>query len=95
MDKEIKEIIDKIKRWCDLALDDNCNTIMYKYELVSILDYITNLEQEIEEKKNIITKLSNKLNMIKENIDTLSKERMLDIIEYYTGFWGKPNNLGE
>lgn len=45
MNGEIKEILEKIKNWCDLALDDNCNTIMYKYEFVAILDYITNLQE--------------------------------------------------
>ena len=46
MNNEIKKILERIKNWCDLALDDNCNTIMYKYEFVAILDYITNLQKE-------------------------------------------------
>lgn len=42
----MSESLDRIKKWCDLALDNNCSTTMYKYELVDILNYITNLEQE-------------------------------------------------
>lgn len=46
---------------------------------------------ELKEKDEEIQRLNNKLDMIKKNINTISKEQILDIIENYTGFWGKPD----
>ena len=59
-------------------------------ELVSEIEQLNS----IINKKNIeITILKNKLDMIKNNVDDLikrkDKQAILDIIEIYTGFWGK------
>lgn len=61
---DLKEILKRIKNWCDLALDDNCNTIMYKYELVAILDFITNLQQI---NKNLTNSLNKKIDYKSRN----------------------------
>ena len=55
-------------------------------------------EIELENMKTIECKdlkqqnkiLNNKLNMIKHNIDKLNKEKILEIIDNYTGFFGIP-----
>lgn len=52
---------------------------------------IFSLKKELEEVKQQNKIFNNKIYMIKEHIDTMSKEEILYIIENYTGFWGKHN----
>lgn len=42
----------------------------------------------IDSKQKEIEILNNKLNLIKDNIDTITKKEILNIIENYTGFFG-------
>ena len=46
------------------------------------------LKKEIERLSKNNTILENKLNMIKENIETIDKKTIIEIIDNYTGFWG-------
>lgn len=61
--------------------------------LDSFQQEISSLNNIIDEKDTEITILKNKLDMIKNNVDDLikrkDKQTILDIIEIYTGFWGK------
>lgn len=58
-----------------------------------LLNEIEQLNSIINKKNIEITILKNKLDMIKNNVDDLikrkDKQSILDIIEIYTGFWGK------
>ena len=67
----MNKLLDRIKKWCDLALDNYCFTSMYKYELADILNYITNLEQENKQLKE----------QLENDID-----RYEDTISYQLGF---------
>ena len=49
---------------------------------------IDSKQKEIERLSKNNTILENKLNMIKENIETIDKKTIIEIIDNYTGFWG-------
>ena len=46
-------------------------------------------DKEIESLKHKLEIANNKLNMIKRNVQILTPDKLLEIIENYTGFFGK------
>ena len=55
--------------------------------LNGLIGLFSNEPKEVVYKEDY-DKLNNKLNMIKTNIDTITKDEILDIIDNYTGFFG-------
>lgn len=54
-----------------------------------IKEYIEEQNKEIECLSNKLEIANNKLNMIKDNAQILTPNELLEIIENYTGFFGK------
>lgn len=59
MKTEIKEILDNVKLCCDITKDQSF-TIYQREDILATLDYITNLQEEIERLNNIINELEKK-----------------------------------
>lgn len=53
---------------------------------------IEKLGKEIEYLSNQLEIANNKLNMIKDNVQILTRDELLEIIENYTGFFGKESD---
>ena len=50
MKDEIKEILDNVKKCCDI-MEDNNFVVYQKQDILKLLDYITNLQEENERLK--------------------------------------------
>ena len=53
---------------------------------------IEKLGKEIEYLSNQLEIANNKLNMIKDNAQIITRDELLEIIENYTGFFGKESD---
>lgn len=91
MNKEIKEILDKLKNHIEGIRYAN----LTKYELRILLDYITNLEQENEIRQQDINNLTYQLAKEKTRIDKAIKhikEYCIDD-EFYINLTNKEKNI--
>ena len=101
---ELKDIFDENERLKEekMILLQDIRNIKNNFELgklnTATAIVMQQREIELENMKTIECKdlkqqnkiLNNKLNMIKHNIDKLNKEKILEIIDNYTGFFGIP-----
>lgn len=62
--------------------------LLMSEELLVLLTNDIEKDKKIERLSKNNTILENKLNMIKENIETIDKKTIIEIIDNYTGFWG-------
>ena len=56
MNDEIKEILENVQKCCEIMEDQNF-VVYQKQDILKVLDYITNLQQENERLNNIINEL--------------------------------------
>lgn len=55
MNDEIKEILDNVKKCCDITKEQNF-TVYQRQDILKLLDYITNLQKENEKLKELCDK---------------------------------------
>lgn len=80
---------DEIEYWlANVEVLDNTDYILNNRKAKILVRYLKEKQQEIERLSKNNTILENKLNMIKENIETIDKKTIIEIIDNYTGFWG-------
>ena len=86
MKDEIKEILDNIKKCCDITKDQSF-TVYQRQDILKLLDYITNLQEENEELKDYLKIMEKgKDNNLNRFLDY--KSRIDKAIEYINEHWG-------
>ena len=79
MKDEIKKILENVKKCCDITKDQSF-TVYQRQDILALLDYITNLQEENERLKENM-KIKDNTILINYNKDT--KEYTLDRKNYY------------
>lgn len=80
MKDEIKEILDNIKKCCGIMQDENF-VVYQKQDIIKLLDYITNLQEEIKSANDSITWWSNRFNAVQEE-NKILKEQQQELERY-------------
>ena len=80
---DVSILLNRIKDWCDHSVMDECCTILYKYEFEAILNYIEDLNKQLEEVKDAIVYKANQcLRIDKELSEKVRKEKQAYINMY-------------
>ena len=61
MNDEIKEILDNVRKCCDITKDQSF-VVYQRQDILKLLDYITNLQQENQELNDSVTWWNNRFN---------------------------------
>ena len=98
MNKEIKEILDKLKDdgWYDeLDLTGDKWIELKQTETKQILDYITDLQQEIKEANDSITWWTNRFRSVERDNKELKQTETKQILDYITNLQQENERLKE
>ena len=72
MSDEIKEILDNVKKCCDITKDQSF-TVYQRQDILAILDYITNLQEENEQLEKIADSRMNTILDIEKCVEKLKE----------------------
>ena len=85
----------KVEMYDDVVKEKNKEYIELTCRFRETCNDIKNKDKEIEYLSNKLEIANNKLNMIKDNAQILTPDELLEIIENYTGFFGKESDKNE
>ena len=90
MNEDIKEILDNVKKCCDI--DKDASFVVYqKQDIVKLLNYITNLQEENQK----LVKVIGKINKCMKKYAKTSVDDEKTIIEFYKQLENILNKLTE